>query len=549
MRTIKILLLVSMMLAGMSIGPRSPTQAQGELDNCLAVVQTALASLENLCGGLGRNSACYGHNRVDATFWQARDDLIFSNPADRVALVDLQTLSTTPLDVAADLWGVALLEVQANLPDVLPGQAVTFMLMGNTSIENQVPPEEAVTASASVTAVTLTAANLRSRPSPNANVPYSVPAGTELLLIGKDESGEWFQAFIDKTHGRLWINWQVIRIADQAGLDALPVTYGPNTPPRYGPMQAFYFTTGLGAPTCTQAPDAVVIQSTELADVTLRVNNLDITIGSTVVLMMVQLPDMEFPTLLLSLLEGGLHTTINGVPVVLSRLGDSVAIALGEDGVVDDTSHLLPITDPDLLAALSAEILAAGQAAAGSGLFSDFHLPEDLFEILLSFYTPPVAPPSGPTPILPQGITPGSDWQPGQWGGCGSCNTCGHDGECVLSPEGACLWDPGTCGQSIACGGDGTLRVPACSYTCSSGTAFNVTANFVPGDGSTLYMSGAVSSNPVDIDAVADIYPYPTQIPVTIYCEGMPGAAATVTIYGIDSLSRNHSVSFTVAIK
>jgi Tol biopolymer transport system component len=34
---------------------------------------------------------------------------------------------------------------------------------------------------------------------------------------------------------------------------------------------------------------------------------------------------------------------------------------------------------------------------------------------------------------------------PGQWEGCGSCDTCGHPGECVTSPTGECLWDPATC--------------------------------------------------------------------------------------------------------
>lgn len=47
---------------------------------------------------------------------------------------------------------------------------------------------------------------------------------------------------------------------------------------------------------------------------------------------------------------------------------------------------------------------------------------------------PPVIPAPQPT-------------QPGTWGPCGSCDTCGHPGECVTSPEGMCLWDPGKCHQ------------------------------------------------------------------------------------------------------
>ncbi|MBN1678912.1 MAG: PD40 domain-containing protein, partial [Anaerolineae bacterium] len=53
-------------------------------------------------------------------------------------------------------------------------------------------------------------------------------------------------------------------------------------------------------------------------------------------------------------------------------------------------------------------------------------------------------PPSEGTPIIPDvpRPTPGD----GSWGPCGSCDTCGHPGECVTSPSGECLWDPATCG-------------------------------------------------------------------------------------------------------
>jgi hypothetical protein len=51
------------------------------------------------------------------------------------------------------------------------------------------------------------------------------------------------------------------------------------------PMQSFYFTTGLGLPRCSEAPDAVVIQGPQNVTVNLTVNGADITIGSTVILL------------------------------------------------------------------------------------------------------------------------------------------------------------------------------------------------------------------------------------------------------------------------
>jgi Tol biopolymer transport system component len=47
-----------------------------------------------------------------------------------------------------------------------------------------------------------------------------------------------------------------------------------------------------------------------------------------------------------------------------------------------------------------------------------------------------------PPPVIIASTPP----PPGEWGSCGSCDTCGHPGECVTSPTGECLWDPATCG-------------------------------------------------------------------------------------------------------
>ncbi len=71
----------------------------------------------------------------------------------------------------------------------------------------------------------------------------------------------------------------------------------------------------------------------------------------------------------------------------------------------------------------------------------------------------------------PTGSTPGplSEVQSasGEWGACGSCDTCGHhSSECVLDPDGACAWDPGACRPST-CEPDGSIHCvteePACA--------------------------------------------------------------------------------------
>ena len=109
--------------------------AQG---TCGDFVNQALQALSTNCGDMSRNSACYGYNNVTATFANALSPDAFSHPNDRVDLADLQTITTMPLDVQTSQWGIAVMKAQANLPDALPGQAVTFLLLGDVQVKTGV---------------------------------------------------------------------------------------------------------------------------------------------------------------------------------------------------------------------------------------------------------------------------------------------------------------------------------------------------------------------------------------------------------------------------
>jgi hypothetical protein len=106
--------------------------AQGE--TCSSFVNQALEQLSSNCGDLPRNSACYGYNNVQATFFEALSPDAFTQPNDRVELADLQSITTSPLDTVTQEWGIAVVKAQADLPDALPGQAVTFLLLGDVQL-------------------------------------------------------------------------------------------------------------------------------------------------------------------------------------------------------------------------------------------------------------------------------------------------------------------------------------------------------------------------------------------------------------------------------
>jgi hypothetical protein len=366
----------------------APIHAQDSSDGCLAIVEAALATVEESCGGLGRNDACYGYSRVDALFWTTRDDLFFSTPADQVPLVELQSVATTPLDPVTGSWGVAVLHLQADLPDTLPGQAVMFLLMGDTTLENMVSPDEAVEPVTPVAVTTTVAANLRSRPTTVSNVIGSVPAGTVLQAVGVNAVGDWYEILLE-SGDKGWIAGTLVMTDDTETRTTLPVTYGEGIGPRYGPAQAFRFNTGLGGVTCLDAPNALVVQSPEGIEITFNINGLDVRIGSTVVFTTLPIQTDEGPViaLVVTLVEGEVHVSVNGVLIRLTRPGQSFAVTLNGEGLVDANSELIDL--PDDRDGDAIVLKACENAAALTSLFPSLNVEQCTQAADLAFYVPP----------------------------------------------------------------------------------------------------------------------------------------------------------------
>jgi hypothetical protein len=106
---------------------------------CPALVETALNTVSETCASMGRNQVCYGNTAIDAEFETA--EVSFEHPGDRADVVGLQRLATAPLQPETNTWGVAVMAVQANLPDNLPGENATFILFGDTEIAPADAPE------------------------------------------------------------------------------------------------------------------------------------------------------------------------------------------------------------------------------------------------------------------------------------------------------------------------------------------------------------------------------------------------------------------------
>jgi hypothetical protein len=190
------------------------TSAQEE--TCPAIVQTALTALDAACSGTERNQVCYGNVRVQATPTGNIADFVFDTPGDIVSVSALGTLALSPMDTVAGDWGVALLRLQANLPDTLPGQNVIMLLFGEVVIDNaggELPPRLTGTITAN--------ANLRGGPGTGFTVVGGATNDMAVEVEGRNADSSWFRIRLPDDDAVAWIFGNLIAV--DGDVDELPV--------------------------------------------------------------------------------------------------------------------------------------------------------------------------------------------------------------------------------------------------------------------------------------------------------------------------------------
>jgi hypothetical protein len=100
---------------------------------CPPQVISAMTDVDTICSDAGGNQVCYGNVRLAAVAQSDAEAFNFDAPGDIVNLNQVQSLSLSS-DLVQDEWGVALMRLQANISDSLPGQYLTFVLFGNAQI-------------------------------------------------------------------------------------------------------------------------------------------------------------------------------------------------------------------------------------------------------------------------------------------------------------------------------------------------------------------------------------------------------------------------------
>jgi hypothetical protein len=111
-------------------------------DECPALVETALEQVDEFCEAAARNQACYGNVSLTVEPQADVTSFTFEQTGDIVDVSQIQSMTLAPMDEAANVWGVVLMRLQADIPDSLPGQNVTFLLFGDVKIENAVDTDD-----------------------------------------------------------------------------------------------------------------------------------------------------------------------------------------------------------------------------------------------------------------------------------------------------------------------------------------------------------------------------------------------------------------------
>lgn len=298
--------------------------AQDE-ETCPAIVQQALQAVDDLCALTGRNQVCYGHFLLSAAAREGVSASVLDSPGDMAGLSQIQSVQLYPMDPEAGTWGVALLRVQANIPDTLPGQNVTFLLFGDTELEPaDLPNSLSVTINSPI--------NLRRGPGTDFAVITTLAAGETVRAVRRSENGEWLLAALPGGGGG-WLFASLVTVDGDISELETAANEARST-------QAFYFRSGIGDAPCAVAPESGLLLHTPdgMGEVELFINEVLFVIGSTVYIRATPGGDM-----LVAVIEGHVTIFVAGVGVTI-HAGESVRIPLDASG-----RPIGPASSPELL--------------------------------------------------------------------------------------------------------------------------------------------------------------------------------------------------------
>jgi hypothetical protein len=85
-------------LLALLLAPATLEAQSGNSGNCPQIVRNAFNLTDQLCEGVGRNKACYGHTMVNALLQTGVQPEAFDEEGDVLDLAKLRSLRLSPMD-------------------------------------------------------------------------------------------------------------------------------------------------------------------------------------------------------------------------------------------------------------------------------------------------------------------------------------------------------------------------------------------------------------------------------------------------------------------
>ena len=284
-----------------------------QAQTCSETVERAFAALQGNCANLARDSLCYGYPQTDVDFADGAYSADFAGPDARVSTLGLARVQTSALDVEKSRWGLAVLQLSANLPRTYAGAGLIVMLAGEAAVINEVEPADAMEIQAPVSTAALEAATLYKHPGVIPEPVADVEADELLLVDAYESTGQWLRVVNDGE-----ITWvEADKVARLQAMGSLPrlglgATFA---------WQALSLSTGTNYPECDEAEPWIAIQTPKDMGVSLTINGVDIHLNSMVTFQQVHRNALSMTV------HRGEATTIFGQTV---RQSESIIGILGE---------------------------------------------------------------------------------------------------------------------------------------------------------------------------------------------------------------------------
>jgi hypothetical protein len=251
-----------------------PLASAQQEDNGSTLAQAALNLAKQSCLELNRNQVCYGHNTLSAESRPSANTFNLATVGDIEDLAEISSLRLSRMDIDAGVWGVALMELRANLPDGA-AENVTVVAFGDVMLENAVP----LPTHAQFQLQIPQNINVRQRPVQDSGVIGTLAPQQTVTVVDRLADSSWLRVMLPEIEQTGWVRRDLINTLPD--LSNLNVTSG-SEPYIQEPMQAFYFSSG--ANTVSELPaSGLIIQTPEgIGEVQLLINEISVQLGSTV---------------------------------------------------------------------------------------------------------------------------------------------------------------------------------------------------------------------------------------------------------------------------